>query len=147
MPKYWGKQIFTHGRFPEVGEKQKAEKKEKGEKSRWKQWPASLRPPPQVVHASTPGPIVFNPEPCAPPPHFSHTPPPPKRNHKKCFDPEPRISFTFNLIFLWQNKNHHTKINLTNNKINSKQNLSNNKINSKPNLSNNKINWKSRLWH
>ena len=24
MPKYWGKQIFTHGRFPEVGEKQKA---------------------------------------------------------------------------------------------------------------------------
>ena len=21
MPKYWGKQIFTHGRFPEVGEK------------------------------------------------------------------------------------------------------------------------------
>ena len=23
MPKYWGKQIFTHGRFPEVGEKQK----------------------------------------------------------------------------------------------------------------------------
>ena len=32
MPKYWGKQIFTHGRFPEVGEKQKAEKKEKKEK-------------------------------------------------------------------------------------------------------------------
>ena len=27
MPKYWGKQIFTHGRFPEVGEKQKAYKK------------------------------------------------------------------------------------------------------------------------
>ena len=23
MPKYWGKQIFTHGRFPEVGQKQK----------------------------------------------------------------------------------------------------------------------------
>ena len=32
MPKYWGKQIFTHGRFPEVGEKQKAEKKKKEEK-------------------------------------------------------------------------------------------------------------------
>ena len=41
MPKYWGKQIFTHGRFPEVGmgEKKKAEKKKeekriKEEKSR-----------------------------------------------------------------------------------------------------------------
>ena len=21
MPKYWGKQIFTHGRFPEAGQK------------------------------------------------------------------------------------------------------------------------------
>ena len=28
MPKYWGKQIFTHGRFPEVGQKQKTEKRE-----------------------------------------------------------------------------------------------------------------------
>ena len=28
MPKYWGKQIFTHGRFPEVGQKQKTERKE-----------------------------------------------------------------------------------------------------------------------
>ena len=27
MPKYWGKQIFSHGRFPEVGQKQKTEKK------------------------------------------------------------------------------------------------------------------------
>ena len=33
MPKYWGKQIFAHGRFPEVGEKQKTEeKKERGAK-------------------------------------------------------------------------------------------------------------------
>ena len=32
MPKYWGKQIFAHGRFPKVGLKQKTEKKEKGEK-------------------------------------------------------------------------------------------------------------------
>ena len=32
MPKYWGKQIFTHGRFSEVGEKEKAEKKKKKEK-------------------------------------------------------------------------------------------------------------------
>ena len=29
MPKYWGKQIFTHGRFPKVGQKQKTEKKER----------------------------------------------------------------------------------------------------------------------
>ena len=27
MPKYWGKQIFTHGSFPEVRQKQKTEKK------------------------------------------------------------------------------------------------------------------------
>ena len=27
MPKYWGKQIFTHGNFPEVGQKQKTERK------------------------------------------------------------------------------------------------------------------------
>ena len=26
MPKYWGKQIFSHGSFPEVGQKQKMEK-------------------------------------------------------------------------------------------------------------------------
>ena len=32
MPKYWGKQIFAHGRFPEVGQKQKTEKKEKERK-------------------------------------------------------------------------------------------------------------------
>ena len=30
MPKYWGKQIFSLGSFPEVGQKQKTEgKKEK----------------------------------------------------------------------------------------------------------------------
>ena len=26
MPKYWGKQIFAHGRLPEVGQKQKTER-------------------------------------------------------------------------------------------------------------------------
>ena len=31
MPKYLGKQIFAHGRFPEVGPKQKTEKKKKRE--------------------------------------------------------------------------------------------------------------------
>ena len=34
MPKYWGKQIFAHGRFPEVGQKQKTERKKKREKDR-----------------------------------------------------------------------------------------------------------------
>ena len=29
MPKYWVKTYFTHGRFPEVGQKQKTEKKKK----------------------------------------------------------------------------------------------------------------------
>ena len=32
MPKYWGKQIFAHGSFPEVGQKQKMEKKKKKKK-------------------------------------------------------------------------------------------------------------------
>ena len=27
MTKYWGKQIFTHGSFPEVGQKQKRKEK------------------------------------------------------------------------------------------------------------------------
>ena len=29
MPKYWGKQIFSLGSFPEVGQKQKTEKKKR----------------------------------------------------------------------------------------------------------------------
>ena len=32
MPKYWEKQIFTHGRFPEVGQKQKTEKERRRKK-------------------------------------------------------------------------------------------------------------------
>ena len=31
-PKYWGKQIFAHGRFPEVGQKQKMEAKKREKK-------------------------------------------------------------------------------------------------------------------
>ena len=31
MPKYWVKNYFTHGRFPEVGQKQKTEGKKKEE--------------------------------------------------------------------------------------------------------------------
>ena len=29
MPEYWGKQIFSLGRLPEVGEKQKTEKRQR----------------------------------------------------------------------------------------------------------------------
>ena len=36
MPKYWGKQTFMNGRFPEVGEKYKAEKKKKEKKKKKK---------------------------------------------------------------------------------------------------------------
>ena len=34
MRKYWGKQIFRHGSFPKVGEKEKAEGKKEEEKRR-----------------------------------------------------------------------------------------------------------------
>ena len=32
MAKYWGKNYFAHGSFPEVGEKQKTEEKKKKKK-------------------------------------------------------------------------------------------------------------------
>ena len=32
MPKYWGGNYFAHGRFPEVGQKQKTERKKEEEK-------------------------------------------------------------------------------------------------------------------
>ena len=32
MLNYWGKQIFSHGSFPEVGQKQKTEKERKKER-------------------------------------------------------------------------------------------------------------------
>ena len=62
MPKYWGKQIFAHGRFPKVGQKQKTEKKKKREDRKDRKLVitmAKLR----MAHASThgarklPGPI------------------------------------------------------------------------------------------
>ena len=36
MPKYWVKNYFTHGRFPEVGQKQKTEEKERKKRERVK---------------------------------------------------------------------------------------------------------------
>ena len=61
MPKYWVKNYFAHGRFPEVGQKQKTEKKEKDRKLVITM--AKLR----MAHASThgarkpPGPITLQP--------------------------------------------------------------------------------------
>ena len=36
MPKYWVKNYFAHGSFPEVGQKQKTEKKERRKRERAK---------------------------------------------------------------------------------------------------------------
>ena len=56
MPKYWGKQIFTHGRFPEVGQKLKTEKKEKKKKERLNDGNNNgqlcIATPPRVAHTS-----------------------------------------------------------------------------------------------
>ena len=59
MPKYWGKQIFSPGRFPEVGQKQKTEKKKREERLKFGNNYGQLRiaTPPQVAHAKLPGPI------------------------------------------------------------------------------------------
>ena len=52
MPKYWGKNYFAHGSFPEVGQKQKTEKKErKKEERKLVITMAKLR----MAHASTHG--------------------------------------------------------------------------------------------
>ena len=55
MPKYWGKQIFTHGSFPEVGQKQTMERERQLVIIM-----ATLRiaTPPGVAHAKPPGPKV-----------------------------------------------------------------------------------------
>ena len=63
MPKYWGKQTFTHGRFLEVGQKQKTEKKKRGKKEKLKvgnnNGQLRIATPPRVVHAKLPGPIAY----------------------------------------------------------------------------------------
>ena len=63
MPKYWGKQIFTHGSFPEVGQKQKTERERKKERERPKvgdnNGQLRIAMPPRVVHAKPPGPILM----------------------------------------------------------------------------------------
>ena len=57
MPKYWGKQIFSLGSFPEVGQKQKMEKKEKEERKLVITMASyALQTPPRVAHAKPPEP-------------------------------------------------------------------------------------------
>ena len=48
MPKYWVKNYFAHGIFPEVGQKQKTEKKEKKREPKLVKTMAKLR----MAHAS-----------------------------------------------------------------------------------------------
>ena len=59
MPKYWGKQIFTHGRFREVDQKQNTER-EKRKKERLNDGNNNgqlrIAAPPRVTHAKPPGP-------------------------------------------------------------------------------------------
>ena len=61
MPKYGEKQIFAHGRFPEVGQKQKTEREREREKERKKERPkvgnknGQLR----IASATKPGPKKF----------------------------------------------------------------------------------------
>ena len=57
MPKYWGKQIFAHGRFPEVGQNQKTEREKRRRKklndgnNNGQAMHGARRPPgPKVVH-------------------------------------------------------------------------------------------------
>ena len=58
MPKYWGKQIFSLGSFPEVGQNQKTEKKErKRAKEGNNNGQLRIATPPCVAHAKPPGPI------------------------------------------------------------------------------------------
>ena len=56
MPKYWGKQIFAHGRFPAVGQKQKTEReKERRPKVGNNNGQRRIASPPRVAHAKPPG--------------------------------------------------------------------------------------------
>ena len=57
MSKYWGKQIFAHGRFPEGGQKQKTEREEEERPNVGNNNGQPLiATPPRVAHAKPPGP-------------------------------------------------------------------------------------------
>ena len=52
MPKYWVKNYFAHGRFPEVGQKQKTEKKERLNKGDNNGQAKAWRTQARMAHAS-----------------------------------------------------------------------------------------------
>ena len=60
MPKYWGKQIFSPGRFPEVGQKQKKEREKEKERTKVgnNNGQLCIATPPWVVHVKPPGPSI-----------------------------------------------------------------------------------------
>ena len=62
MPKYWGKQIFAYGRFPEVGQKQKTEREIRGGErpNDGNNNGLHIATPPRVAHSKPPGPISSN---------------------------------------------------------------------------------------
>ena len=61
MPKYWGKQMFTDGSFPEVGQKQRTKREREKKRANDGNNNSQLRiaTPPLVAHAKPPGPILF----------------------------------------------------------------------------------------
>ena len=65
MPKYWGKHIFAHGRFPEVGQKQKMEREKRKKEIRANKGNNNVQlriaTPPRMAHAKPPGPIIRHP--------------------------------------------------------------------------------------
>ena len=63
MSNYWGKQIFTHGSFPEVGQstrRRKEKKKRERERAKVGNNDDKLRiaTPPRLLHAKPPGPKI-----------------------------------------------------------------------------------------
>ena len=58
MPKYWGKQTFTHGKFPQSGPKAKDREKQRKRREKVGNNNGQLRiaTPPPVAHAKLPGP-------------------------------------------------------------------------------------------
>ena len=65
MPKYWVKKYFTHGKFPEVGQKQKTEKKKEERKKEERKLVITMAML-CMAHVSThgarkpPGPIIYS---------------------------------------------------------------------------------------
>ena len=55
MPKYWVKNYFAHGRFPEVGQKQKTEEKKKEERKKEERKLVKTMAKLRMAHASTHG--------------------------------------------------------------------------------------------